>query len=200
MVWCAPSIRLRDRLLPKIDWNSINNALYNATYNDSSIKREHISILGPCFFTEDDLAAGAAQDGQLLYGATTWIDGHHNVAPDSVSDYSSFDVLDALVAYYMDKTIYPNLKVKHPQYTHKFSLLIHAQVLVVGGHSAGGQTAQRYATLRKSTKNDDRLQFWIGKPHDISENVDPHMSSQPRLSLLANPRPSHPRRHLRRLR
>ncbi|PBK59281.1 hypothetical protein ARMSODRAFT_899499 [Armillaria solidipes] len=132
------------------DWNSINNALYNATYNDPTINREHISILGPCFFTEADLDAGAAQDGQLLYGATTWIDGHHNVAPDSISDFSSFDVLDALVAYYMDKTIYPNLKV-----------------LVVGGHSAGGQTTQRYATLRKSTKNNDRLQFWIANPASL---------------------------------
>ncbi|KAK0221242.1 hypothetical protein EDD85DRAFT_960409 [Armillaria nabsnona] len=132
------------------DWNSINNALYKATYDDPSIKREHTSILGPCFFTEEDLTAGAAQDGQLLYGATTWIDGHHNVAPDSISDYSSFDVLDALVAYYMDKTLYPNLKV-----------------LVVGGHSAGGQTSQRYATLKTSTQNDDRLQFWIANPASL---------------------------------
>ncbi|KAK0209461.1 hypothetical protein IW262DRAFT_1416835 [Armillaria fumosa] len=132
------------------DWNSLNNALYKASYTDPTITRKQISILGPCFFSEADLDAGAAQDGQLLYGATTWIDGHHNVAPDSVDDYSSFDVLDALVAYYMDKTIYPNLKV-----------------LVVGGHSAGGQTTQRYATLRKSTQTDDHLQFWIANPASL---------------------------------
>ncbi|KAK0196327.1 hypothetical protein F5146DRAFT_323170 [Armillaria mellea] len=132
------------------DWNSINNALYTASYTDPTITREHTSILGPCFFSDADLSAGAAQDGQLLYGATTWIDGHHNVAPDSVSDYSSFDVLDALVAYYMDKTTYPNLKV-----------------LVVGGHSAGGQTTQRYATLRKSTQHNSQLQFWIANPASL---------------------------------
>ncbi|KAK0196324.1 hypothetical protein F5146DRAFT_323046, partial [Armillaria mellea] len=132
------------------DWNTINNALYNASYTDPTITRSQISILGPCFFTSADLSAGAAQDGQLLYGATTWIDGHHNIAPDSVSDYSSFDVLDALVAYYMDKTTYPNL-----------------EVLVVGGHSAGGQTTQRYATLRKSTQNDSQLQFWIANPASL---------------------------------
>ncbi|KAK0447033.1 uncharacterized protein EV420DRAFT_887162 [Desarmillaria tabescens] len=132
------------------DWNSLNNALYNATYNDPTIKREHISILGPCFFTEADLKGGAAKDGQLLWGTTTWISGHPNIAPDSVSGFSSFDVLDALVAYYMDKSVYPNLKV-----------------LIVGGHSAGGQTTQRYAALRKSTKNDDRLQFWIANPGSL---------------------------------
>ncbi|KAK0488112.1 hypothetical protein EDD18DRAFT_1423665 [Armillaria luteobubalina] len=133
-----------------IDWNSMNNALYKAAYDDPAIKRKHISILGPCFFTKDDLIAGAAQRGQLLYGATAWIDGYHNVAPDTMPGYSSFDVLDALVAYYMDKTIYPNLKV-----------------LVVGGHSAGGQTTQRYAILRKSTLDDNRLQFWIANPASL---------------------------------
>ncbi|KAK0212064.1 hypothetical protein DFS33DRAFT_1248379, partial [Desarmillaria ectypa] len=128
----------------------INNALYNATYNDPTIKREHVSILGPCFFTEADLKGGAAQDGQLLWGTTTWISGHPNIAPDSVSDFSSFDVLDALVAHYMDKSVYPNLKV-----------------LVVGGHSAGGQTTQRYAVLRKLTENEDWLQFWIANPGSL---------------------------------
>ncbi len=89
----------------------MNNALYNATYDDPSIIREHISIMGPCFFDEDDLTAGVARDGQLLWGRTTWMSGHANVAPANITGYSSFDVLDSLTAYYMDKTVYPNLKV-----------------------------------------------------------------------------------------
>ncbi len=36
------------------------------------------------------------------------------------------------------------------------------QVLVFGGYSAGGQMAQRYAILKTSTDDDDRLHFWIG--------------------------------------
>ncbi|KAK0209262.1 hypothetical protein DFS33DRAFT_520634 [Desarmillaria ectypa] len=132
------------------DWNSANNALYNATHNDPAIKRNEISILSPCFFDEADLEAGAAKNGQLLWGKTTWVDGHRNVAPDSISDFSSFYVLDALVAYYMNTTVYPNLKA-----------------VVVGGHSAGGQMTQRYAALRISTENDDRLHFWIANPASL---------------------------------
>ncbi|KAK0201354.1 hypothetical protein DFS33DRAFT_1346524 [Desarmillaria ectypa] len=131
-------------------WNSMNNALYKATYDDPSIVREHISILGLCFFDEDDLSGGAAEEGQLLYGKTAWISGQDNVAPDSISNYSSFDVLDSLVAYYMDKTVYPNL-----------------EVVVVGGHSAGAQMAQRYAALRSSTDDDDRLHFWVANPGSL---------------------------------
>ncbi|KAG7451802.1 uncharacterized protein BT62DRAFT_959698 [Guyanagaster necrorhizus] len=132
------------------DWNAANNALYNATYDDSTIERDEISILSPCFFDEDDLEAGAAQDGQLLWGKRTWMSGHRNVAPDSISDFSSFDVLDALVDYYMNTTLYPNLKV-----------------VVVAGHSAGGQMSQRYAALRISTENDDQLHFWIANPASL---------------------------------
>ncbi|KAK0199477.1 hypothetical protein DFS33DRAFT_222313 [Desarmillaria ectypa] len=131
-------------------WNAMNNALYNATYDDPSILRKHISILGPCFFDKDDLSAGAAEEGQLLWGKTTWISGHSNVAPESISNYASFDVLDSLVAYYMNRTLYPNL-----------------EVVVVGGHSAGAQMAQRYAALRPSTDNDDRLHFWIANPGSL---------------------------------
>ncbi|KAK0452166.1 uncharacterized protein EV420DRAFT_1559248 [Desarmillaria tabescens] len=115
-------------------WNAANNALYDATYNDTTIQRSQISIMGPCFLTEADLDAA----------------GQRNVAPDSVSGYSSFNVLDSLVSHYMDRSVYPNLKV-----------------LVVGGHSAGGQMAQRYATLRISTDDDDRLHFWVANPASL---------------------------------
>ncbi|KAK0229585.1 hypothetical protein EDD85DRAFT_850983 [Armillaria nabsnona] len=132
------------------DWNAANNALSKAAYNDPTVKRSQISIMCPCFLAEADLSAGGAQDGQLLWGKTNWISGSRNVGPDSVTGVSSFDVLDALVAYYMDRNLYPNLKV-----------------LVVGGHSAGGQMAQRYAILRPSTDDDDRLHFWIANPGSL---------------------------------
>ncbi|KAK0237429.1 hypothetical protein EDD85DRAFT_543420 [Armillaria nabsnona] len=131
-------------------WNVINNALYNATYHDSSIRREHISVMAPCFFTQPDMQAGAAQEDVLLWGVTTWIDGKENILPSSVPNFGSFDVLDALVAYYMDTGTYPNLNT-----------------VVVGGHSAGGQMAQRYAALRKSAENDNRLHFWIANPGSL---------------------------------
>ncbi|KAK0471831.1 hypothetical protein IW261DRAFT_1344112, partial [Armillaria novae-zelandiae] len=132
-----------------VDWTAMNNALYNATDDDPTIERSHISIMAPCFFTEADLEAGAAQDDQLIWDNTTWISGHSNVA-DCPSNFSTYDVLDSLIAYYMNTTVYPNL-----------------QVVVVAGHSAGGQMAQRYMALRLSTEDDDWLHFWITNPGSL---------------------------------
>ncbi|KAF9027741.1 hypothetical protein BDZ89DRAFT_1039356 [Hymenopellis radicata] len=131
-------------------WNTLNNALYNAAYQDSSIVREEISLMAPCWWTEADLNAGAGEQGQLIWGKMTWVSGHYNVAPDSVSKFSSFQVLDALVAQYMDQSVYPNLNT-----------------VVIAGHSAGAQMAQRYAALRATTDNDDRLHYWIGNPGSL---------------------------------
>lgn len=91
----------------------MNNALYNASYNDPGIRREDISIIGPCFFTEADRNSGAVTDDVLQWRTTTWIDGKANVSPGYLK-VSSFDVLDALVSYYMDTTTFPNLKVSFP--------------------------------------------------------------------------------------
>ncbi|KAF9027093.1 hypothetical protein BDZ89DRAFT_817906 [Hymenopellis radicata] len=131
-------------------WNSMNNALYIAAEKDSGIKRSEVSIMGPCYFTEQDRDAGSARDDVLLWGDTTWASGFYNTGPDSIKKYSAFDVLDELVAYYMDRTNFPNLNT-----------------VVVGGHSLGAQMAQHYAVLRKVTKNDDRLHFWIANPGSI---------------------------------
>ncbi|KAJ7124020.1 hypothetical protein C8R43DRAFT_1031569 [Mycena crocata] len=131
-------------------WNVMNNALYIASHNDSSISREKISVMGPCFWTEVDVKAGAASDDVLIWGTTTWVSGHNNVGPANITSYSSFDALDALIAYYMDKTAYPKLKA-----------------VVLAGHSAGAQMVQRYAGLRNTQKNDDRLHFWIANPGSL---------------------------------
>ncbi|KAF8888199.1 hypothetical protein CPB85DRAFT_288993 [Mucidula mucida] len=131
-------------------WNVMNNALYVANAADASLKREEISIFAPCFFTQVDVTAGAAQKDSLVFGDTTWISGQKNVGPDGVSDLSSYDVLDDIVDYYMDRTAYPNLNV-----------------VMIAGHSAGAQMAQRYLALRKKTNNDDRLHYWIANPGSI---------------------------------
>ncbi|KAJ3888571.1 hypothetical protein GG344DRAFT_53366 [Lentinula edodes] len=131
-------------------WNAMNNALYLANYHNSSISRSQISIMAPCFWTQPDVEAGAAQADVLIWGMTTWISGHENVGPTGVSDYSSFKALDALIEHYMNKSVYPKLKT-----------------VVLAGHSAGGQTVQRYAGLRQTTKNDDRLHFWVANPGSL---------------------------------
>ncbi len=90
----------------------MNNALYIAADKDSGIKRSEVSIMGPCYFTEEDRDAGSARDDVLLWGDTTWASGFYNTLPRSIKRNSAFDVLDALVAYYMDRTNFPNLNVR----------------------------------------------------------------------------------------
>ncbi|KAJ6457163.1 hypothetical protein C8R47DRAFT_172935 [Mycena vitilis] len=131
-------------------WNAMNNALYIANHNDSTISRDKISIMAPCFWTDVDVKAGAASNDVLIWGNTTWVSGHDNTGPASVASYSSFDALDSLIAYYMNKTAYPNLNT-----------------VVLAGHSAGGQMVQRYVGLRKTQTDDDRLHFWIANPGSL---------------------------------
>lgn len=70
-----------------------------------------VSVLSPCFLTEVDLEAGAAHEGQLLFGLTTWISGQKSVSPEGVN-MSSYEVVDRLVDYYLDTEKYPNLEVR----------------------------------------------------------------------------------------
>lgn len=56
-------------------------------------------------FSEVDQTAGATPAESLTFGATTWISGQSNVGPSSVDRFSSYDTLDALVDYYMDRDV-----------------------------------------------------------------------------------------------
>ncbi len=59
----------------------MNNALSNATKSGAVSGRDGISIMGPCFLTQPDMKAGAAHDGQMIWGATTWVSGHESNRP-----------------------------------------------------------------------------------------------------------------------
>ncbi|KAJ3751745.1 hypothetical protein EV360DRAFT_89420 [Lentinula raphanica] len=131
-------------------FNAMNNALYLANYQNSSISRSQISLMAPCFWTEADVEAGAAPEDVLIWGMTTWISGHENTGPDGIDGYSSFEALDRLIGYYMNRTVYPNLNT-----------------VVLAGHSAGGQMVQRYVGMRQTTTDDDRLHFWVANPGSL---------------------------------
>ncbi|KAH8828105.1 hypothetical protein DL96DRAFT_1797455 [Flagelloscypha sp. PMI_526] len=70
--------------------NSMQNALYIAVEKNIGINLGEVSIMAPCFFTDQDRAAGA-------------------LGPSTISKYSSYKVVDKLVSHYMDQTLYPNL-------------------------------------------------------------------------------------------
>ncbi|KAF9000379.1 hypothetical protein BDZ89DRAFT_1050900 [Hymenopellis radicata] len=116
------------------------NALNAAAAGDRSIKPDSASIMAPCWFTDKDLAAGAAKDSQLIFAAGGWMGGGDNIGPANIKNFSTLKVLDGLVAHYMNRTHYPNLKT-----------------VVVAGHSGGGQPCS-------DTAKDGSLQFWIANP------------------------------------
>ena len=60
-----------------------------------------------------------------VHEGNEWFEGGDNVYPTNISDISSFDALDAAIAYVADKK--------------KFPMIDH---VVLAGHSAGGQSRQ----------------------------------------------------------
>lgn len=120
----------------------------NTLKSYSEVDYDDVSIAGPCFLAESDLA-GAAKEGDILFGDTTWISGHQNIQPPSVQ-ISSYEVIDELVDYYLDQDKFPAL-----------------EAIVFAGHSAGGQMTQRYAVLRKDGKDEDRIHYWVANPGSL---------------------------------
>jgi len=93
------------------DFNLVNNGLLQAAESFGDVQENEVSIMAPCFFTEAD-RAGAATDQHILFGETTWASGHKSVAPNWFNAMSSYEVLDRLIAHYMNKAAYPNVQVR----------------------------------------------------------------------------------------
>lgn len=131
----------------RIDWTMMDSALKEYA---AEVAYEDVSIMAPCFLTDIDVASGAATEGNILFGLTTWVSGHKNTQPSTV-ETSAYEVVDELINYYMDKEKFPAL-----------------EAVVFAGHSAGGQMTQRYAALKNCGSSDeDRLHYWVGNPGSL---------------------------------
>ncbi|MCP3462551.1 MULTISPECIES: hypothetical protein [unclassified Bradyrhizobium] len=82
-------------------------------------------MIVPQFLAQVDIDAYKLPDETLRWSLEGWEGGEAALAP---SPASSFEALDAILARFGDRRIFPNLKQ-----------------VVVAGHSGGGQVAQRYA-------------------------------------------------------
>lgn len=71
--------------------------------------------------------------------------------PTNRPGVSSFLVLDQMVQYYDNKTLYPNLKQ-----------------IVVAGHSAGAQNVHRYAAVGKVLNTKTPVSYWIANPNSYA--------------------------------
>jgi hypothetical protein len=96
--------------LPLTDFNTAHNALIQASEKGLGVNVNEVNIIAPCFMAEAD-TAGAVQQGDLVFGLTTWASGHYATGPADATEISSFQVLDEIVEYYTDKTQFPSLNV-----------------------------------------------------------------------------------------
>jgi len=113
------------------DANNSFVAIHKAveTANESNVV-----IMAPVFFNGYDKGKfpwdGKATSNQLVWKGNEWCEGGNNQYPTKIPGVSSFDALDAAIAYFTDKKRFPMIKN-----------------IILAGHSAGGQTVQRYIIL-----------------------------------------------------
>lgn len=146
-------------------WNYINdtmNALAVATAQDSNINKDTVAVMAPYFpsgadkglaypWTDGLKANRGSTSNALVWPGSQWIAGGDNQYPYTSTNTSSFYILDTLVQYFNDETLFPNLK----------------QIVLVG-HSAGGQTLQRYAAVGPKLDLRVPVTYWIGNPNSYA--------------------------------
>ncbi|KAF5345462.1 hypothetical protein D9758_013662 [Tetrapyrgos nigripes] len=128
-------------------WITMQNIKMDLASTDSTFNPNTTSIMSPCFLSQNDITAGAGNANQLNWKGGDWFSGDFANGPTNGDNISSFDVLDALVNYYTNASMYPNI-----------------QAVVLAGHSAAGQIFQRYAAMRIPTINDDRVNYIVANP------------------------------------
>lgn len=134
------------------------NALKVAQAKDAGISPDSVAILAPYFPNGDDkgfaypwtegLKAGrGSTTSALVWSGSQWSAGANNAYPHASQNTSSFFVLDTLVKYFDNSTLFPNLNQ-----------------IVLAGHSMGGQMVQRYAAVSPYQETRVPVTHWIGNP------------------------------------
>ncbi|MFZ3266002.1 MAG: hypothetical protein WA172_18500 [Terriglobales bacterium] len=118
-----------------------------AAEDAGSAARETVFV-APQFLDEEDIGARRVPEEVLRWHRTDWESGAPAVAPIPVSSY---EIVDALLTRLTDTSFFPNLKI-----------------VVLAGHSGGGQLLQRYAVVGRAAaaivKSGIRLRFVIANP------------------------------------
>ncbi len=91
----------------------------------AGVAAETTLLIVPHFLTPEDVAADGLPAATLRWSLAGWKDGSPALGP---VPQSSFDVIDAILAQLADAARFPALRL-----------------VVLAGHSAGGQMVQRYA-------------------------------------------------------
>jgi len=129
--------------------------------SDPNINFDSVAIIAPYFPNGDDKYSGypwidglRANQGSisnaLVWQSSQWAGGATNQYPYKSLQISSYDVLDQLIQYFDNKTVFPNMNQ-----------------IVIAGHSLGAQTVQRYALVGNNLNTVSPLTYWIGNPNSF---------------------------------
>jgi len=111
------------------DVNGYYRTLQDAAEQAGAAARDTI-LIAPQFLDEQDIRANRLPADFLRWRGAAWEAGAPAVAPLPMSSY---DVVDALLARLADRSLFPDLKI-----------------VLLAGHSGGGQLVQRYAVVGKA--------------------------------------------------
>lgn len=134
-------------------------------------------IITPQFLIQADLDAHHLPDATLRWGPDDWKSGYDARGPAPVS---AFDVLDAILTRLADQHVFPGLRM-----------------VVIVGHSAGGQLVQRYAAVGHALESLQRREvhlryvianpssyvyFTSDRPVDVNRRTDGTAASCPKAN------------------
>jgi hypothetical protein len=136
----------------------VSNANYDVNFED-------YAVAAPLFWNTNDLSAGGASSNQVVWSGSQWATGAITKGPGDAS-YTSFKAMDTLITSFFNQTAYPALTS-----------------VAVGGHSAGGLFAQRYAMLRENVPNEDlNMKWWVANAGSYVWPVDSRPVTNPSTS------------------
>ncbi|CAK3895299.1 hypothetical protein AC578_1337 [Lecanosticta acicola] len=126
--------------------------------SDSNVNFDTVAIMAPYFPNGDDKSTGypwtdglsagkGSTSNALVWKSSQWSAGGNNQYPYTSKTTSSYTVLDQIVQYFDNATLFPSMKQ-----------------IVIAGHSLGGQTVQRYAAIGVQLNTRSAVSYWIGNP------------------------------------
>lgn len=125
--WAEPQPEVTRALVVIHGWprRDLKSGEYAAARADAAGRQT--LIVTPQFLTQVDIDSHQLSADVLRWGLNDWIFGYGAQEP---APLSSYDALDAILARLADRRLFPNLAI-----------------VVIAGHSAGGQFVQRYAAV-----------------------------------------------------
>jgi hypothetical protein len=106
-----------------------------------------VAIIAPQFLDDEDISAHGIPAYVLRWRHTEWESGASAVGPLPISSY---EIVDAVLTRLADPSLFPNLKM-----------------VILAGHSGGGQLVQRYAVVGRMTSHMSQrihIRFVVANP------------------------------------